>query len=340
MSVSRKSFLTGVAALPAAALLAACGNPSGSAGGSGATTPVKHALGTAEVPESPTRIAAVNWLNHDVLLALGIMPVGFAKQTWGVEDDSGMLIWVKEKVDALVADGAERPTLFDETSGIDFEGVSSTKPEVIIATYSGLEQADYDKLAKIAPTVAYPTIPWGTPWRESITITASAIGKKAEGDALVTDMEKLVADTVAAHPQIKGKRSAFFYVDEQSGSIGFYTPVDPRTAFLADLGLPLPDSIKTIAAKDSTTFAYEVSKENADQLSDLDLVVMYGKDEDLAGYQSNALLSAIPAFKNGAVAFVGNGDSLSASANPSPLATPWGIEKYTALIAAAADKAA
>ena len=95
--------------------------------------------------------------------------MGFAKQTWGVEDDSGMLIWTKEKVDELVADGADKPALFDETDGIPLEAINATEPEVILAAYSGLTEEDYKALSEIAPTVAYPTVAWGTPWREMIT---------------------------------------------------------------------------------------------------------------------------------------------------------------------------
>ena len=120
MSVSRKSFLIGTAALSTTALLAACGSSknsskSSSGQGDGKTIQVKHVFGTTDVPEGVTRIATIAWANQDVVLALGIMPVGFYKQTWGVEDGSGMLPWTKQKVDELVAKGETAPTLFDDT---------------------------------------------------------------------------------------------------------------------------------------------------------------------------------------------------------------------------------
>ena len=48
--------------------------------------------------------------------------------------------------------------LFDETDGIDFEAVADTQPDVILASYSGLTQEEYDTLSKIAPVVAYPEL--------------------------------------------------------------------------------------------------------------------------------------------------------------------------------------
>ena len=243
MTVSRKSFILGTAALSSTALLAACGRSSDSSSASGKTISIKHVYGTTEVPEGATKIATLAWANQDVLLALGIMPVGFSKQDWGVTDGSGMLPWTKEKVEEMVSKGAAQPKLFDETGGTPFEEISATKPEVILAAYSGITKEDYDKLSKIAPTVAYPKITWGTPWRETITIDATAVGKKTEGEKLVADLEKQVADAVAKHPQIKGKAAAFCYTAEGDATkFGFYTTADPRTAFLSDLGMKVPAS--------------------------------------------------------------------------------------------------
>lgn len=300
----------------------------------GEVTTIKHAFGETQIPAQVERVAAVNWANHDVPLALGVMPVGFAAQTWGVEDGSGMLAWTKEAVDKQ----GGKPVLFDETDGIDFEGVAATEPDVILAAYSGLTKEDYDKLSKIAPTVAYPTIAWGTPWREYIQMNATAINRAADGEKLVADLEKQIATETAKFPQIKGKRAAFFYGSTQDLSkIGYYTTADPRTAFLADLGLDVPPSVaKASAASDS--FFVQLSAENADQLADIDLIVMYGTEADLPTYQADKLLGTIPAIKNGAVAFVGDNNAFAASTNPSPLSIPWGLTQYLEKIAAAADK--
>lgn len=342
MTVSRKSFILGAASLSTTALLAACGrSKSASSTTSGKTISIKHVYGTTEVPADATKVATVAWANQDVLLALGIMPLGFSKQTWGVTDGSGMLPWTKEKVDELTANGAAQPKLFDDDGGVKInpQAVNATKPEVILAVYSGMSKEEYETLSKIAPTVAYPKIAWGTPWRETIAINATAVGKKAEGEKLVADLEKQVADAVAKHPQIKGKAAAFCYTAEGDATkFGFYTTADPRTAFLSDLGMKVPASVEKASKESSSAFNVDVSTENADSLNDFDLIVMYGTESDLAAMQANSLLSQVRAIKNGAVAFVGNNDPQAASTNPGPLSIPWGIENYVKLIAVAADK--
>lgn len=342
MTVSRKSFILGTASLSTTTLLAACGrSKSASSTTSGKTISIKHVYGTTEVPADATKVATVAWANQDVLLALGIMPLGFSKQTWGVTDGSGMLPWTKEKVDELTANGAAQPKLFDDDGGVKInpQAVNATKPEVILAVYSGMSKEEYETLSKIAPTVAYPKVAWGTPWRETIAINATAVGKKTEGDTLVADLEKQVADAVAKHPQIKGKAAAFCYTAEGDATkFGYYTTADPRTAFLSDLGMKVPASVEKASKKNASAFNVDISTENADSLNDFDLIVMYGTESDLAAMQANSLLSQVRAIKNGAVAFVGNSDPMAASTNPGPLSIPWGIEKYVGLIATAAGK--
>ena len=342
MTVSRKSFILGTASLSTTALLAACGrSKSASSTTSGKTISIKHVYGTTEVPADATKVATVAWANQDVLLALGIMPLGFSKQTWGVTDGSGMLPWTKEKVDELTANGAAQPKLFDDDGGVKInpQAVNATKPEAILAVYSGMSKEEYETLSKIAPTVAYPKVAWGTPWRETIAINATAVGKKTEGDTLVADLEKQVADAVAKHPQIKGKAAAFCYTAEGDATkFGYYTTADPRTAFLSDLGMKVPASVEKTSKENASAFNVDISTENADSLNDFDLIVMYGTESDLAAMQANSLLSQVRAIKNGAVAFVGNSDPMAASTNPGPLSIPWGIEKYVGLIATAADK--
>lgn len=342
MTVSRKSFILGTASLSTTTLLAACGrSKSASSTTSGKTISIKHVYGTTEVPADATKVATVAWANQDVLLALGIMPLGFSKQTWGVTDGSGMLPWTKEKVDELTANGAAQPKLFDDDGGVKInpQAVNATKPEVILAVYSGMSKEEYETLSKIAPTVAYPKVAWGTPWRETIAINATAVGKKTEGDTLVADLEKQVADAVAKHPQIKGKAAAFCYTAEGDATkFGYYTTADPRTAFLPDLGMKVPASVEKTSKENASAFNVDVSTENADSLNDFDLIVMYGTESDLAAMQANSLLSQVRAIKNGAVAFVGNSDPMAASTNPGPLSIPWGIEKYVGLIATAAGK--
>ena len=102
---------------------------------------IEHALGTTVLEAQPERVATVQWANHEVPLALGVVPVGMAAANFGDEDGDGLLPWVADELAEL---DAATPVLFDENDGIDFEAVADTDPDVILAAYSGLTQEDYD----------------------------------------------------------------------------------------------------------------------------------------------------------------------------------------------------
>ena len=52
---------------------------------------IKHAFGTTTIAKKPQRVATVAWANHEVPLALGIVPVGFAAANFGDDDGDGLL---------------------------------------------------------------------------------------------------------------------------------------------------------------------------------------------------------------------------------------------------------
>ncbi|WJL95468.1 iron-siderophore ABC transporter substrate-binding protein [Microbacterium sp. ET2] len=295
---------------------------------------ITHAFGETTITDQPERIATVAWGNHEVPLALGIVPVGMSKATWGDDDGDGVLPWVEDELSEL---GAETPVLFDETDGIDFEAVADTQPDVILAAYSGLTQEDYDTLSKIAPVVAYPEVAWGTSYEEMIELNSAALGRETEGAALIEDLHAQVDEALAAHPDLADAKVLFSYLDPADLSqVGFYTALDTRPGFLASLGMPLPTTVEEMSA-DTEEFYLSVSAEEADRFDDVDVFVTYGDADGalIAQLQADPLLSQIPAIANGQIAVLENSTPLAASANPSPLSIGWGIEEYFSLLSEA-----
>ncbi|MFE7066005.1 iron-siderophore ABC transporter substrate-binding protein [Microbacterium sp. NPDC057658] len=289
---------------------------------------IEHVYGETTIDEKPERVATIAWANHEVPLALGIVPVGMSKATWGDDDDNGILPWVEEKLDEL---GGETPVLFDETDGIDYEAVADTAPDVILAAYSGLTQEEYDTLSKIAPVLAYPDVAWGTSVDDMVEMNAKALGLEAEGEALIEDLHADAA--LAANSALEGKKVLFAYFDPSDLSqIGYYTAADTRPGYLHDLGLPLPAIVEENA--DSDQFYLQVSAEEAQKFDDVDVLVTYGDDSTLATLQADPLLSKIPAIAEGRVAILPDATPIAASANPSALSIPWGLEDYLAILAA------
>ncbi|WP_307785333.1 iron-siderophore ABC transporter substrate-binding protein [Microbacterium hibisci] len=334
--------VTAAAMLAAAAIaLAGCATPTadntdetaGDSSGGAFPVTIEHAYGETVIESQPERVATVAWSNQEVPLALGVVPVGMAEVTWGDDDGDGVLPWVEDQLEEL---GAETPVLFDETDGIDFEAVADTQPDVILAAYSGLTQEEYDTLSKIAPVVAYPEVAWGTSYQDMIRLNSAALGLADEGDALIEELQGEVDAALANHPELADSTVLFSSLDPADLSqIVFYTSLDTRPGFLADLGLPEPAVVTE--ESDGEAFYATVSAEQADRFADVDVFVTYGDTggELIAQMQADPLLSQIPAIAEGRVAILESSTPLAASANPSPLSIGWGVDEYFALLAGA-----
>lgn len=294
---------------------------------------IAHAFGETVIPERPVRVATVSWANHEVPLALGVVPVGFARANFGDDDGDGLLPWVAARLDEL---GAEAPALFNEGDGIDFEAVAASEPDVILAAYSGLNRADYDKLSRIAPVVPYRDGPWATDWREMIRLNAAGLGMSAEGEALIGRIDGQIAEAAARYPATQGKSVMFItHLDVRDLSvIRFYTANDTRVKFLADLGLVSPPSVQAAGGG----FSGEISAERIDEIADVDVIVAYGGREVADQVSRNLLTGLIPAVARGSVVLLGN-DPLGTAANPTPLSIPYVLDDYFARLDEAALKA-
>ena len=90
-SFSRRAL--GAAALAVVAGLGLAGCSTGPAGVQDAGTApaatagypvtIKHAFGETTLEHQPRRVVTVSWVNDDVALALGVVPVGLPKNDWG-----------------------------------------------------------------------------------------------------------------------------------------------------------------------------------------------------------------------------------------------------------------
>lgn len=167
-------------------------------------------------------------------------------------------------------------------------------------------------------------------------MNAEALGRSADGDKLIADMDDEVSSALDEHPDLKGAKALFtsFGGTEDDSTIGFYSTKDPRMGFLVEHGLKAPKIVEE-ESKKSDEFWLQTSAENPESFDDVDVIISYssGSDKDdekqLKSMQSDPLLSKIPAIADGHVAFLENGP-LGAAANPSPLAISWGIDRYFA----------
>jgi iron complex transport system substrate-binding protein len=341
------SAVLAVLAVLATTGLAACGTDDsnadteedGPAGDRTFRVSLDNTFGSTEIEGRPEVVATVNWGNHDVPIALGVVPAGMPEATFGDDDGDGVLPWTHDALEGLDATGEALPALFDETDSIDFEGVADTEPDVILAAYSGLTTKDYTTLTEIAPTVSYPEVAWGTGWRDMATINGEALGMKEEAEAKVAEVDRRIDAAVADRPEVEGKTVAYTWIDPaDTSSIWVYTPVDARVQLVGDLGMENAQGVVDLAG-DGEEFGIQLTAENVDRIADADILVTYGDDSTLATLRKEPLIGKLPAVQRGSVVVLRDNTPLAAATSgPTVLSIPWALEDYLDLFQQAAAK--
>lgn len=292
---------------------------------------ISHAYGDTIIEAKPERVVTLAFGNQDVALALGVVPVGFSAANYGVQDDSGLLPWTKEKLEEL---GESNPNVFNDTDGFDYEAISAASPDIIIAPYSGLTQEEYDLLSEIAPVIAYPENAWTISWRDWISTTALALGVPEKGTELIASMEAKIAEIKTSHPEFDGKDFVWITFNEVDLSkLHAYSPEDSRVSFLYELGFSYPESIQNYL--EEGTYSLSLSSENSDILYDADFLIGYSSEEAYAAAKADSVLKDIPALVNDAVVSIENGTPLSAAMTMTPLSFDYTIDEYIEKIAEA-----
>lgn len=263
-----RRWLSIAATVAASALLAACGGtppdlppaPAAPAAPPSASpafpVSIEHKFGSTTIPAEPERVVTVGWNDQDFVLALGVVPV--STRSWF--EDYSSYPWVSSALK-----GQPLPTFSEE---IDLEAIAQQKPDLVLAIYETIDQATYDKLSKIAPTVVqsqeYPDEE--TPWDAQTLLTGTALGKPDEAQKLVDTVKSKIDAARSAHPEFAGKTLVADFGPENGGH--YLLPAgDPRRAVFDALGFG--------AQQDQA----EISEERADLL-DRDVLFVNGASKE------------------------------------------------------------
>lgn len=259
---------------------------------------IEHAYGETTIEQEPKRVVALGWSDPDVVLSLGVVPVGASNNSWGGTKE-GSTIWFDDTLAEI--DGAEAPTRIDDTSsGIAgaVGDIARLQPDLVLATNSGMTKAEYQKLGKLGvPVVAYPGQAWMTSWRDSLDMVGKALGRNDLADDVEADVEQALAEAKEEHPDLVGASHFVSWIDPtDTSSIGVYG--DNRATVLTEVGMTQPDWVEDVTKGE----AYgTISAERAATLeADLVLITAESKAEadKLTG---DELIAKIPAVAAGNV---------------------------------------
>lgn len=331
---TRREFITGAgAAALAAAFLAACGTEEGeqpgedvASGGAGWPVTVRHVFGETTITEQPQRVVSVGFTDHDILLALGVAPVGL--RDWYGDYPQGVWPWAQQAL------GGARPTVL--SAELDFEAIAALDPDVILGLYVGLTAEEYETLSQIAPTVPQSGdhANFGTPWQEMTRTAGQVLGRSREAEQLVAGVEERMAQVRREHPEFEGLELVYAGVAEGEQ---YYveTAGSTRVAILTSLGFVVPDEINALA---TDSFYAPIS---AEQLRLLDRDVVFWELGAAEGtrdtIESNAVYQSLDVAREGRAVFIDDPVLAGALAHADVLSIPFFLDTIAPRLAAAVD---
>ncbi|MER5863235.1 iron-siderophore ABC transporter substrate-binding protein [Kitasatospora sp. NPDC002040] len=329
--------VTATAAALGAGLLAGCGSGAsdqdgkagaGDAAASGAfPVTVEHAFGSTTVTKAPQRVVTVGYTDDQSVLAFGIKPVGMVDQypnPAGTSPDvNTQWPWVKDKW----GDAKPEVIMSNGDAGPNFEKIAALRPDLIVAVYSEIDQAGYDKLSKIAPTVGRTKAekePFSAPWQDNALQIAKAVGKADEGRKMVQGINDKLAAAKQAHPEFAGQTAVAlsWYKD----SLAPFTSTDVRGQLLTGMGFKAQTEIDKIAGD---KFYTQLSPERT-ELVDVDRVFVINDKADTEALKKFELFTNLKVAKNGKVSYLLDSEGPAAGAAISQatlLSVPYAIDE-------------
>jgi iron complex transport system substrate-binding protein len=198
---------------------------------------IEHEYGETVIPSEPQRIVVVGLTEQDILLELGVTPI--ATTEWYGEQPYAVWPWATDLL------GDAEPTVLSTTDGFEYEKIASLKPDLIIGTNAGMTEDNYEKLAEIAPTVTNEEGAglYFSDWQDQTKLVAKAVGRSAEGEALISGVEEAYAKAAAEHPEFAGLTASFSQGGPWDGNMWVY-PDGLNTDFLTDLGFTITPGLE------------------------------------------------------------------------------------------------
>jgi iron complex transport system substrate-binding protein len=246
---------------------------------------ISHKFGQTEVKAAPQRVVSLGYTDQDAILALGVVPVAIREFTGN--QPSATWPWASDKLQG------QKPQVI--TGDLSAESIAALRPDLIVAVSAGLTKDQYDTFSRIAPVVSQPAefVDYGTPWQDATKIIGRALGKSAEADKLVSDVQAKLDAAKAKYPNLVGKTIAGARPSSSDNSSYFvWGPQDLRARFFKSLGMDVPPQFAQLAG---TSFYATVSTEQLSLLDTSDVVALITSSqaerttfESLPGYSALA----------------------------------------------------
>ena len=329
MTISRGTFLKGASFTALAGLLAACSTGNGSSTSGSTTTASAEAgafpititsdYGDTVLKQAPTKIAVVNaWKNADALLALGVVPAGIPKVSWG-QNSNDSTDWFDAKLKEM-GKSLNDITRYAEADGPAYQELAKLAPDVIFAPYGNMSAEIYKKLSDIAPVVTAPkgVGMYEVSWQQVVEQAGKMLGTPSAATQLIDATTKELKEATSKYSNLAGASFIAGYFDVEKKTLGAYWGM-------------VEAPYVTEHSKEAQSVFLSISSEVLDRVECDVLWAWVNDPADVEKIKSDPLLSALPALKKNAAIFESDkhlGLALSAA---SPLSLAWAVKNSSIL---------
>jgi iron complex transport system substrate-binding protein len=282
---------------------------------------IEHLWGATTIEKRPERVVSLGATDADVALALGVTPVA----TTGLGFfDTGLGPWALP----LVAGGPPQKLEVEP----NLELIASLRPDLILGVSAGFEEAVYQRLSAIAPTVVRPAgaEAYQVSREDSTRIIGTALGQRERAEELDRSADARFEQAIAEHPEFVGRTGVV--VMPSDGRYGVFTPRDARGRVMAELGFELPPALAALDTGDE--FYIDMSREQV-QMLDADVLVMIADTPDTRAFvDGDELLQRVPVVADGRMVVVDT-DTRGAMIYNSVLSVPYTLDHLVPMLAEA-----
>ncbi|MCU1405224.1 MAG: transporter substrate-binding protein [Glaciihabitans sp.] len=288
-------------------------------------------FGQVDVPavDGDLKVVALGWSDAEMALSLGVVPIAVLDwQGFGAES-KGVGPWASDLFGDVTPEILER----DDAQALNYEAIEVLDPDLILNTRSSNDEAEFERLSQIAPTVYAPadTGSFATSWDVQLESVSAALGLSDEGDAEIADINAQIADAAAAHPEFKGLTTAAAV--KFADAYGSYISGDGRFDILSDLGFVNNPALDALEA---AGFYIAVSAENIAAI-DADVPVILPIGYTVDEVKADPLISSLAAAQQDRVVYIDTDSELSGAYSAgSPLAIPIVLDQLVPMLATAA----
>ncbi len=282
-----------------------------------------HAYGVTVLPKPAERVVSLGFITQDPLLALDVVPL--AIRDWFGSQPSGVWPWAQPYLKDA------RPVVIKGSVGLEL--VATLKPDLIVGIGSGISEAEYAGLSRIAPVLMQPKeFPvYGMPWDEMTRLIGRAVGKARLAEDLVARTRQDFAAARQRHPDWIGRSAVAAY--HYGSETGFFASSDTRGHFLAELGFAPTAAARKLEG--SQAFYQKLSPEDLSAL-EADLLLWVSSSDTATDLVNLPMRRALKAHAEGREIFAG-GTVAAALSFGSVLSLPFVLSALEPDIAAALD---